>query len=74
MGCLSKAYLTSPLCQIGLETHENVSPVRLLVLPASACVVNVTSTYTALHVVFQHPCCHARPGFSGREMLTSTNH
>lgn len=65
--------LTSSLCQIGLETHENVSPVRLLVLPASAHVVNVTSTYTAFHVVFQHHCCHARPD-PVAEMLKSANH
>lgn len=72
--CLSKVYLTSSLCQTGLETQENVSPVRLLVLPASAHVVNVTSTYAAFHVVFQHACCHALPGFNSREMLKSTNH
>lgn len=59
---MSQVYLTSFPCQTGLETHENICPVRLLVLPAPARVGNVTSTSTAFHVVFQHPCCHARPG------------
>lgn len=59
---LSQIYQNSFPCQTGLETHENICPVRLLVLPASARVGNVTSTSTSFHVVFQHPCCHARPG------------
>lgn len=71
---LSQVYLTSFPCQTGLETHENICPVRLLVLPAPARVGNVTSTSTAFHVVFHVVFSSLLPGSAGREMLKIKNH